>query len=134
MLCRLESERTAHNIGTTDDRQKWDFVNYMVTNSPNAVDSPAKIPMARLPSKSFVLFPRITGVFGSDGANPKILHSGLALSHCSPAFQEGLQEIEHINHTTKEFERGLRRRYGSQSSPVTDNRQGERSAPYSAVN
>ena len=119
---------------STDDGQEWDFVKYVATNSPNTVGSPTEIPVTRLPSKSFVLFPRITGFFGSDRHNPKILHTGFALSHDSPAFQEGLQEIEHINHATKEFERGLRRRFGTQSSPVTENRQGERSVPYGAVN
>ncbi len=44
--------------------------------------------MAKLPSKFFVLFP------GSDDASPRILH--VTLPHDSPAFLEGLQEIEHI--------------------------------------
>lgn len=118
---------------STESGQEWDFVTYDATGSPKIIGSPTEISVARLPSKSFVLFPRITGFFGSDRHDPKILHRGLALSHDSPAFREGLQEIEHINHATKEFERVLRRRPGSQSSPVTENRQGERSAPSGAV-
>jgi len=112
---------------STDDRQKWDVVHYQkATNSPNGANSPSENLVARLPSKPFVLFPRITGVFDSDNdASPRILHNGLALSHHSPAFMEGLQEIEHINLATKEFERGLRRRPGTQSSPVMENHQGE---------
>lgn len=117
-----------------DDRQKWDFIHYQSANSPDAVNSPSENLTAKLPSKSFVLFPRITGFFGPDGARHQILHAGLALSHGSPAFQEGLREIEHINHMTKEFERGLRKRAGTQSSPITDNRQGEWPAPHSGFN
>ena len=119
---------------STDDRQKWDFVHYQPANSPDAVNSPSENLTAKLPSKSFVLFPRITGFFDSDGTRRQILHTGVALSHDSPAFQEGLQEIEHINHMTKEFERGLRKRAGTQSSPIMDNRQGEWPAPHSGFN
>ena len=115
---------------STDDQQKWDFVHYPATNCPDALNSPSKNLMAKLPSKSFVLFPRITGFFDSDGASPRTLHNGLALAHDSPAFQEGLQEIEHINHATKEFERGLRRRSVTQSIPVKSSRQGEGPAPH----
>ena len=75
-----------------------------------------------MPSKSFVVFPQITGVIGSDGASPRTLDAGLVLSHDSSAFQEGLQEIEYIKHMTKEFEQGLRRRLDSQSSSVIDSR------------
>lgn len=120
---------------STDNRQGWDVVHYQATDSPDAVNSPSKNLMAKLPSKPFVLFPRITGFFDSEDASPRILHKGLVLSHDSPAFMEGLQEIEHINHATKEFERGLRRRTtGTQSSPVTDNHQGEGPALHGGFN
>ena len=116
---------------STDDRQKWDFVHYQPANSPDAVNSPSESLTAKLPSKSFVLFPRITGSFDSINARHQILHTGLALSHDSPAFQEGLREIEQISHMTKEFERGLRKRAGTQSSPTMENRQGQWPAPHS---
>lgn len=109
---------------STDDRQKWDVIHYQATNSSDTINSLSEDLMAKLPSKPFVLFPRITGFFDSDDASPRILHNGLILSHDSPAFQEGLGEIEHINHAIKEFERDLRRRTGTQPSPVTNNRQG----------
>ncbi len=119
---------------STGNRQEWGFVDYAAANSPKAVNSPSDIPMAQLPSKSFVLFPRITGYFGADSASPYILHAGSALSHDSPALREGLQEIEHINHATKEFERSLRRGSSAQCSPVMDKRQGDWPAPHRRLN
>ena len=62
-------------------------------NGSMAATSPSEIPVDQLPSKSFMLFPRITGSFSC--ASPRILHAGSALPHDSPAFQTGLQESEH---------------------------------------
>ena len=102
------------------DRQEWDYINGMATDSFKATNSLGKLPVAQLPLKSFVLFPRIMGSFGSGDASPHILHAGSALSHDSPVFQEGLREIEHIGDATKEFKRNLRRGSSAQSSPVID--------------
>ena len=115
---------------STNDGKKWNFVRYEPTHDPTTTSSLGENHMTKLPLKSFVLFPRITGLFDSDSASPQVLHNGLALSHDSPAFQEGLLEIERINHATKEFERGLRRRAGTQSSPIMDNHQGEGPTPH----
>lgn len=120
---------------STDDRQKWDIAHYQeATNNPDGANPPSENIVAKLPSKPFVLFPRITGVFDDyDDVSPRVLHNGLALPHHSPAFLEGLQEIEHVTLAMKEFERGLRRRAGTQSSPVMENQQGERSALHGGV-
>ncbi|KAI4259877.1 MAG: hypothetical protein LQ352_000527 [Teloschistes flavicans] len=90
-----------------------------------AANSPSEIPVAQLPSKSFVLFPRITGFFEPDFAKPHILHAGSALPHDSPAFREGLQEIKIVEQATNQFKRSLRRGSSSQSSPITGKRQGD---------
>ncbi|KAF6238429.1 hypothetical protein HO173_003396 [Letharia columbiana] len=108
---------------SSGDWQEWDFVDDVATNGSMAATSPSEIPVDQLPSKSFMLFPRITGSFGC--ASPRILHAGSALPHDSPAFQTGLQEIEHINHATKEFKRYLCRGSSAQSSPVIGKRQGD---------
>ena len=105
------------------DWQKWDFVEDVVTDDSMAANLPKEIPVNQLPSKSFILFPRVTGFFESDGASPRVLHAGLALPQDSPAFRLGLQEIEHIHHATKEFKRNLRRGSSVQSSPVIGKRQ-----------
>lgn len=105
------------------DGQNWEFVDYVAKHGPEVPGSPTKISPAQLPPKSFVLFPRVRGFFGPDGASPRILHSGVALPYDSPAFGEGIQEIEDIKHARKEFERGLRRGHSNQSSPVMDKRQ-----------
>ena len=110
------------NAPSTGDGKNWEFVNYPEMNDPNAPSSPIKTAREHLPSTSFVLFPRITGFFGSDGGSPRILHKGVALSYDSPAFRESLQELEHINHVTKEVKRGLRRGFSTQSSPVAEKR------------
>ncbi len=115
---------------STGNRQEWDFVDDVVTSNAETANSPSEIPVAQLPSKPFVLFPRITGSFGSDGSSPRILHAGLALSHDSPAYREGLQEIERIDSATKEFRRSLRRGSSVQSSPVVGKYQGNWPAPH----
>ena len=119
---------------STGDRQEWAFVDDVAANSSSVVNLPSEVPAAQLPSKPFVLFPRITGFFGSDGVSPRILHVGSALSHNSPAFREGLQEIEHIDRATKEFKRSLRRGSSAQSSPVIGKRQGDWPAPHRGFN
>ena len=96
----------------TDDRQKWDFVDFVATNG--YVGTPA----GQLPSKPFVLFPRITGSFSTDRASRHVLHPGSALLSDSVAFREGLQEIEHIDNATKEFKRKMRRGSSAPSSPI----------------
>ncbi|CAO1598714.1 hypothetical protein XANCAGTX0491_002474 [Xanthoria calcicola] len=112
------------------DWQERAFVEGETTNSSIAANSPSEIPVAQLPSKSFVLFPRITGFFEADGARPQILHAGLALPHDSPAFRKGLEEIKGIEYATKEFNRRLRRGSSAQSSPVTGRLQGDWHAPH----
>ena len=107
---------------STGDWQQWNFVEDVATNTSIAVLSPSEIPVNQLPSKSFMLFPRITGFFESHGSSPRILHRGLALPHNSPAFRIGLQEIEHIHNATKEFKRNLCRGSSVQSSPVMGKR------------
>ena len=114
---------------STGDWPQWDFVEDVATNDSMAANSPNKLPVNRLPSKSFMLFPRITGSFGSNGTSPRILHAGSALPQDSPAFRIGLQEIEHIHHATKEFKRNLRRGSSVQSSPVKGKYQGDWPAP-----
>ena len=103
----------------------WKSVDDAATDGSVAATSPNDTPVARLPSKSFILFPRITGFFDPDCAKPRVLHPGLILPHNSPAFRKGLQEIEHIDHATKEFKRGLRRGSSVQSSPTTGKGQGD---------
>ena len=110
---------------TTSGRQEWDFVDDVATNDSMAANSPSEIAVAQLPSKSFMLFPRITGFFDPDYASPRILHAGSALAHDSPAFRVGLQEIKHMEHATKEFKRSLRRGSSAQSSPIMGKRQGD---------
>lgn len=115
---------------STGDWQEWVFVEDVTTNGSIAANSPSEIPVAQLPSKSFMLFPRITGFFEPDHASPRILHEGSALPHDSPAFREGLQEIKHIEYATREFKRSLRRGSNAQSSPVIGKRQGDWLAPH----
>ncbi len=112
------------------DWQKCDFVNDLVTNGPRVADLRSEIPVDRLPSKSFVLFPRITGFFDPEHANPRNLHAGLALPHDSPAFREGLEEIKHIDQATDEFKRKLCRGSSAQSSPVMGKGPGDWPAPH----
>lgn len=109
---------------STGDWQELDFVDDVATSGSMAANSPNDIPVAQLPSKSFTLFPRITGSFDSDCASPRILHAGSALPHDSPAFREALQEMKRIDYATKEFKRSLRRGSSAQSSPVMGKRQG----------
>ena len=104
---------------STGDWPQWDFDEAVATNDSMAVNSPN---VNQLPSKSFMLFPRITGSFASNGTSPRILHPGLALPQDSPAFRIGLQEIEHIHNATKEFKRNLCRGSSVQSSPVLGKR------------
>ena len=107
---------------STGDWQEWDFVEDVPTNDSIAANLPHEIPVNRLPSKPFMLFPRITGSFKSNDTSPRILHAGSALPQDSPAFRIGLQEIEHIHHVTKEFKRNLCRGSSVQSSPVVGKR------------
>ncbi|KAL8800745.1 MAG: hypothetical protein Q9182_004950 [Xanthomendoza sp. 2 TL-2023] len=110
--------------------QQRAFVEGGTTNGSIAANSPSEIPVAQLPSKSFILFPRITGFFEPDRASPHILHAGSALPNDSPAFRKGLQEIKHIEYATEEFKRSLRRGSIAQSSPVTGKRQGDWHVPH----
>lgn len=110
---------------TTSGREEWDFVDDVATSGSIAADSPSEIPLAQLPSKSFMLFPRITGFFDPDYTTPCILHPGLILPQDSPAFRVGLQEIQHIDNATKEFRRSLRRGSSVQSSSIMDKRPGD---------
>lgn len=119
---------------STGDRQEWDFVDDVTTNGYVAANSPSGTFAAQLPSQPFVLFPRITGFFGSGSASRRLLHAGSALSHDSLAFREGIQEIEHIDNATKEFKRRLRRGSSAQSSPVIGKRQAEWPAPHRGFN
>ena len=115
---------------STGDWQEWAFVDDGTTSGSIAATSPSEIPVAQLPSKSFMLFPRITGFFELDRTSPRILHAGLALPHDSPAFRKGLEEIKHIEYATKEFKRSLRRGSSAQSSLVISKRQGDWHAPH----
>ena len=119
---------------STGDWQEWDFVDDNATNGSLVVNSPSDIPVAQLPSKSFMLFPRITGCFDPDYASPHILHPGSALPHDSSTFQKGLEEIKHIDYMTKEFKRSLRRGSSAQSSPVMGKRQGDWPTPHCGFN
>ena len=116
--CRIDFDYNP----TTSGRQEWDFVDDVVTNGFMATNSPSEISVAQLPSKSFMLFPRITGFFDPDYTSPRILHEGSALPHDSPAFRVGLQEIKHIDDAIKEFQLSLRRGSSAQSSPVMGKR------------
>ena len=119
-----------HYDPSTGDWQEWDFVDDLATNGSMAANSPSEIPVALLPSKSFVLFPRITGSFDPDFASPRILHAGWLLPHDSPAFQEAFQEIKRIDYETKEFNRSLRRGSSAQNSPIIGKRQGDWPPPH----
>ncbi|KAL8734050.1 MAG: hypothetical protein Q9166_001811 [cf. Caloplaca sp. 2 TL-2023] len=110
---------------STGDWQEREFVDEGATNGSMMATSHGEIPVAQLPSKSFVLFPRITGFFEPDSASPHILHAGTALPYNSSAFREGLQEIKDIDYATKEFKRSLRRGSSAQSSPAIGKRQGD---------
>ncbi|KAI4087747.1 MAG: hypothetical protein L6R37_008287 [Teloschistes peruensis] len=128
---RKDSCRVDFNYDpSAGDWQERAFVEGETTNGPIAANSPSEIPVAQLPSKSFILFPRITGFFEPDRANAHILHAGSALPNDSPAFRKGLQEIKHIEYATKEFKRSLRRGSTAQSSPVTGKRQGDWHVPH----
>ena len=128
---RKDSCRVDFNYDpSTGDWQEFPFIDNVTTNGSIAANSPSEIPVAELPSKSFMLFPRITGFFEPDRASPRILHAGLALPDDSPAFRKGLQEIKHIEYVTKQFKRNLRRGSSAQSSPVTGKRQGEWHVPH----
>ena len=117
--CRIEFDYDP----STGNWQEWDFGEDAAINNSMAANLPKEIPANQLPSKSFMLFPRITGSFESTGTNPRILHAGLALPQDSPAFRIGLQEIQHIHHATKEFKRNLRRGSSVHSLPVAGKRQ-----------
>ncbi|KAL8844188.1 MAG: hypothetical protein Q9205_006278 [Flavoplaca limonia] len=128
---RKDSCRVDFNYDpSVGDWQERAFVEGGTANGLIAANSPSEIPVAQLPSKSFILFPRITGFFEPDRASPHILHAGSALPNDSPAFRQGLQEIKHIEYATKEFKRSLRRGSIAQSSPVTGKRQGEWHVPH----
>jgi hypothetical protein len=79
---------------STGDWQELDFIDDIATNNSMAANPRSEIPVARLPSKSFMLFPRITGFFGPDYASSCILHAGSALPHDSPAFRGGSSRNE----------------------------------------
>ena len=119
---------------STGDWEERVFVDDITTDGSIAANSPSEIPVAQLPLKSFMLFPRITGFFEPDRASPRILHAGSALPHDSSAFREGLQEIKHIEYATKEFKRRLRRGSSAQSSPVIGKRQGDWPPPHRGYN
>ena len=119
---------------STGGWQECDFVDDLATNGSMAANSPSEIPVALLPSKSFMLFPRVTGSFDPDSASPRILHEGLALPHDSPAFREAFEEVKHIDYVTKEFNRSLRRGSSAQSSPVMGKRQGDWPASHRGYN
>lgn len=123
--CRVDFDYDT-SIG---DWQECDFVHDMTTNRSRATILRNEIPADQLPSKSFVLFPRIVGYFDPDYANPRILHTGFVLPHNSSAIREGLEEIKHIEQATKEFKRSLRRGSNPQSSPVMGKLQGGWPAP-----
>lgn len=132
---RKDSCRVDFDYDTsTGDWQECDFVDDVITNRSRATILRNEISVDELPSKPFVLFPRIVGYFEPDYANPRILHTGLALPHDSPAFREGLEEIKHIEQATKEFKRSLRRGSNAQSSPVIGKRQGDWPAPSHGYN
>lgn len=119
---------------STDYQQEWGFVDDVVTSSAESATLSSEIAVAQLPSKPFVLFPRITGSFASDGTSTRILHAGCALSQGSPALRDGLQEIERIDRETKQFKRSLRRGPSAQSSPVISKYQGNWPAPHLGYN
>ncbi|KAK3167809.1 hypothetical protein OEA41_004255 [Lepraria neglecta] len=119
---------------STGNWQECDFVDDVATNGSMAANSPSEIPVTQLPSKSFMLFPRITGSFDPNYASSCILHVGSALPHDSPAFREAFQERKHIDHMTKEFNRSLRRGSSAQSSPVMGKRQADWLAPHRGFN
>lgn len=110
---------------STGDRQEWDLIEDVATSSAQAAILRPEIPADLRRSKPFVLFPRITGSFGSDGSSPRILHKGSALSHESPTLREGLLEIERIESETEQFLRRLRRGSSAQPSPAVGNFQGQ---------
>lgn len=110
----------------------WTFVPCTKVDSQNATIPPSGAYDTKLPSEEFVLFPKITGFFESTDAT--ILHKGIALPHGSPVFRECLQEIHDVKQATEEFQRGLRKRAGTQSSPVLDHRQVAWHAPQARSN
>lgn len=119
---------------STGDWQECGFVHDVATNGSRLADLGSEIPVDQLPSKSLMLFPRIIGSFDPDYASPRILYAGLALPHDSPAFREGLAEINQIDHAIKELNRSLRRGPSAQSSPVMAKHQGEWPAPHHRYN
>lgn len=129
--CRVDYDYDPSSIGHW---QEWNMVDDVATNNSMAATSPSDIPAALLPSKSFTLFPRITGSFDSDSAKPHILHPGSALAHESPAFREALQEMKRIDYATKEFKRSIRRGSSAQSTPVMGKRQADWPAPHGGYN
>ncbi len=122
--CRIEFETSPE----ADNGKHWSFVDCSeIGNSPDASIPLSEIDTATLPTTSFVLFPRVTAVFPSDGnLKPCVLHEGIALSHKSPAFIESLQEKQHIQdqikNKKKELQRGRRTLSSAQSSPTTERR------------
>ena len=66
-VLRKDSCRVDFDYDTsTGDWQECDFVHDMATNRSRATILRNEIPVDQLPSKSFVLFPRIMGYFDPD--------------------------------------------------------------------
>ena len=105
-----------------------------MTSTAKVANAPIDIPIAQLPSKPFVLSPRVTGSFASNRFTSYVLNTGSALSHDSPAVREGLEEIECIDIATEELTHRLHPGFGAQSSPIADHCQTlERSDEFSKV-
>jgi len=67
--------------------------------------------------RSFAIFPQITGEFELEDSGKKArhtMHPGIALFAHSPVFERGLQAIEDLKDSTRQFHR----RYSSVSSPT----------------
>lgn len=116
--CRIEFDHSPSKLNHHD----WNFVGDMVTKGPETTNPPSESIGAQLPTKPFVLFPRIAGSFGADDSKSRILHTGLALSNQCPAFEEGLQEIVDMGNFLKEVKLNMRKGSSAQSSPVLNKR------------
>lgn len=115
----IRKDRCKINFDYSPSTSDWDFVTYNMKDSQDDDSMGIKISNDKMPKTSYVLFPRITGIFESENGTAQVLHEGVALHYDSPAFQGGLEEIERI----RAFERDLRKRAGSQSSPRISHRQ-----------
>lgn len=113
---------------STGDGQECSFVHDVATNGFRVASLGSEIPVDQLPSKSFMLFPRIIGSFNPNYTSSRILYVGLVLLTILRPFGKVL--VKPIKSTSREGTQScLRREPSAQSSLVMAKHQGEWPAP-----